>query len=181
MKKLLLFIILSINLFGYSPNKIEKDLDKLFSIVYQEQPIEIGGQLCHIDMRRLLWLTSGMESNFGRDEHHGRIAKTYFQFEKDSAEYYLSKQPQMVNYIEGCLHRKLDVTRNEDAVYIAFIFYMSKIQVHRKWIEKYKYMLYQTNDLEWYFYKLLFNSTKGKATYIQWKYREKLWNKMLNY
>ena len=169
-----MFLLLSINLYCYPLQSIQRDINSLFSIVEKEQCIEIDGQLYSVDMERLLWLTAGMESNFGRDRYSGRIAKTYMQLEPDSANHYLKIVPQIKAYLQSELNRDINVQRNSDAIYVSYLFYMSKLQYHFSWINKYKHIFYETKDLEWFIYKLYFNSIKGHSKFSMWKYREKL-------
>ena len=172
--KIFLLFLLSVNLFCYPIENIQRDMNNLFSVVEKEQDILIDGQLYSIDMERLLWLTAGMESNFGRDKYTGRVAKTYMQLEPDSAEHYLKIVPQIKVYLQSEINRDINIDRNSDAIYISYIFYMSKLQYHFNWIDKYKHIFYETGDLEWFIYKLYFNSVKGHSTFKKWKYREKI-------
>lgn len=174
LNKIILFFIISINLFCYPIKNIQNDINNLFTIVEKEQQIVIDGQLYTIDIERLIWLTSGMESNFGRDKYTGRVAKTYMQLEPDSAEHYLKIVPQFRLYLTSKLNRDINVQRNSDAVYVTYLFYMSKLQYHFNWIDKYKHIFYETKDLEWFIYKLYFNSVKGHSTFKRWKYRENI-------
>lgn len=131
-------------------------------------------------MRYLLLMTAQIESSFGRNKYNGRYAKTYMQLEEDSARHYVKIMPELKNYIEKNLGRKLQFNTNKDAVYIAYILYMSKIQHHYKWIDKYKYRLYnQHHDVEWFIYKLFYNSVKGASTYTTWVKREEQLTKII--
>lgn len=174
LNKIILFFIISINLFCYPIKNIKNDINKLFTLVDKEQQIIIDEQLYVVDMKRLLWLTAGMESNFGRDKYTGRVAKTYMQLEPKSAEHYIKIIPQFRFYLANELNRNINIQKNSDAMYVTYLFYMSKIQYHFNWINKYKYIFYETNDLEWFIYKLYFNSIKGQSTYKKWKYRENI-------
>ncbi|MGL5191632.1 MAG: hypothetical protein ACRC7S_18480 [Cetobacterium sp.] len=123
-----------------------------------------------IDMRKLINQTAMIESNYGRDNYKGRVAKTFLQIEPKSYEYYVNLSPELKEYIENELGRELKLS-NENAVFIAYIIYLNKIQTHSNWINKFKHSHYN-GDNEWYMYKLYYNSLKGEATYKKWQQRQ---------
>lgn len=172
--KIIIFLTLSINLFCYPIENIQKDINTLFTIVEKEQDIEIDGQIYSIDFKRLLWLTAGMESNFGRDKYTGRVAKTYMQLETDSAEHYLKIVPQIRAYLQSELNHDINVQRDSDAIYVSYLFYMSKLRYHFNLIDKYKHIFYETKDLEWFIYKIYYNSVHGASKHKVWLIRNNI-------
>lgn len=177
MKKFIIAVLLGIiftTSYTYDIPDIYRDIDKLFEIVPETQRLKIGSDDVDINVRYLLLMTAMIESNLGRDKYNGRYAKTYLQLEEDSARHYVKIMPELTIFIENKLGRKLKFNNNKDAVYIAYILYMAKIQYHYNWIAKYQNKLYSYNqDVEWFIYKLYYNSVKGKSTYKTWKRREK--------
>lgn len=176
--KIILFLALTINLYSYPINKLHEDVQNLFTFVENTQDIEIQGQIYTVDLEKLIYLTSGMESRFGQDNYKGRVAKTYMQLEPESAEHYLKIMPQLRKYVEENIGRKLNIYKDEDAIYVAYIFYMAKIQYHFNWIDKYKNIFYSTNDIEWYMYKIFYNSILGHSKFNVWERRNKEYIKM---
>lgn len=181
-------VILSLSLFvytfgyNYPTEKIHKDIDTLFSIVSDTHDIKINNNIFTLDMRRLLIQTAMIESNFARDKYRGRVAKTYMQIEKDTAKWYLSRVSGLRNYIEMELGRKLTWDKDEDAMFVVYLLYMSKIFKHSKILNNEKYLeKYFKNhyDVDYYIYKLLYNSIKGKSTYEKWLSRERQYIRML--
>ncbi|MGL5191071.1 MAG: hypothetical protein ACRC7S_15645 [Cetobacterium sp.] len=145
-------------------------MDKLFEIVSDTHEIRVNGHLMEIDMRNLITQTAMIESNYGRDKYSTRYAKTFMQIEPKTYEYYINLSPELKEYMESELGRKLKLS-NENAVFIAYIIYLNKLKVHRSWIDKFKHSYYN-GDNEWYVYKLFYNSIKGKSTYKRWKQRQ---------
>lgn len=133
----------------------------------------IGGQLHTIDINRLLYMTQMMESRGGKDKYTGKIAKTSYQYELDTANYYLDKVPELKKYIEKNLGRKLNLLSENDAKYICWLIYMSKLRYHKNWLDKYYNFFLETGDTEWLVYKVLWNSIKGKSNYNTWNIRLK--------
>lgn len=171
---LLMILLNSVSFSKYSYENIHKDLDKLFNIVSHTHNMRIGSNTYNIDLRRLLLQTAMIESNFGRDKYEGRLAKTYLQIEEKTAKWYLSQVPELKSYIEESLGRELVWYRDDDAIYTAYLIYMSKIFKHNKWIDKYRNSKhFSDGDLEYYIYKIFYNSIKGSSKYITWERREK--------
>lgn len=137
------------------------------------QDIIISGEVTQINMERLLDMTQMIESRGGRDPHKGRIAKTSYQYEMQTAKHYIKLVPDLKKYVESSLNRKLELNKESDARYITYIIYMSKIQYHRGWLDKYDKYYSQSGDVEWAVYKVLWNSVKGASTYKKWKQRER--------
>lgn len=159
--------------YKYPTEKIHKDMDKLFSIVSDTHEISINNHVLKLDMRRLLAQTAMIESNFGRDKYRGRLAKTYLQIEEKSAKWYLSQVPELKEYIEENIGRKIKWDSDRDAMFTAYLLYMSKIQQHGNWIDKFrKSKHFKDGDLEYYVYKLFYNSIAGASKYSTWKKRE---------
>lgn len=174
MKKIILLgmLLLSFISHGYSVDNLSKDLDTLFTIVSNEQELQVDGVTYKLDIRHLLEMTLQIESRFGQDKYGGRIAKTPFQYEPTTAEHYVKIMPELKKYIEDKLERKLNLYDNKDCVFVAYIIYMSKVQHHKKWLDKYsKTYFRKSGDLEWLLYKTLWNSVKGHSTYKKWKQR----------
>lgn len=168
-----IFLISTIS-FGYKypVEKIHKDIDTLFSIVSDTHEIKINNNVLKLDMKRLMLQTAMIESNFGRDKYRGRLAKTYLQIEEKSAKWYLSQVPELRDYIEDNIGRKIKWDRDSDAMFTAYLIYMSKIQQHGNWIDKFRKSKHFVGDLEYYVYKLYYNSIKGASTYSKWVKRE---------
>lgn len=169
---ILFLLLIRLTTFSQYPiENIHKDLDKLFTIVSESHEVKIGNHIYEVDMRTLLIQTAGMESNFARDKYSGRVAKTYLQIEEKTAKWYLSQVPELKTYMEIELGRKLIWNKDEDAIFIAYILYMSKVQQHTSWLNKFRKSKYFTGDIEWYMYKIFHNSIKGKSKYKKWKFR----------
>ena len=145
----------------------------LCNILPSTQSLIIGGQLHTIDINRLLYMTQMMESRGGKDKYTGKIAKTSYQYELDTANYYLDKVPELKNYIEKNLGRKLNLLSENDAKYICWLIYMAKLRYHKNWLDKYYNFFLETGDTEWLVYKVLWNSIKGKSNYNTWNIRLK--------
>lgn len=173
MKKIILLLTVITTLsFGYSPEQIHKDIDTLFTFVSDTHEIRINGNLYEVDMRELLLQTARIESNFARDKYTGQVGKTFMQIEEKSALWYLGKAPELKKYLEECLGREIKWDRDEDAVFTAYIFYHSKLLKHYKWLDRFSHTKYFTGDIEWYVYKIFYNSTAGASTYKKWLYRK---------
>lgn len=175
-KRVILFLNLFVATFGYNypTDKIHKDIDTLFSIVSDTHDIRINNNIFTLDMRRLLIQTAMIESNFARDKYRGRVAKTYMQIEENTAKWYLSQVPEIRTYIEERLSRKLIWNKDEDAMFVAYLIYMSKLHTHPNWIDKYRNSKhFKHGDIEYFIYKLFFNSIKGVSTYSRFLSREK--------
>ncbi|MGL5752545.1 MAG: hypothetical protein ACRCXT_18560 [Paraclostridium sp.] len=142
----------------------------MFEIVSDTHEIRVNGHLMEIDMRNLITQTAMVESNYGRDKYSNKYAKTFMQIEPKTYEYYVNLSPELKEYFESELGRKLKLS-NENAVFIAYIIYLNKLKVHRNWIDKFRKSHYNGNN-EWYVYKLFYNSIKGKSTYKRWKQRQ---------
>ena len=177
-KKVILIFFTLINLiYSYEKEDIIKDVDKLFSIMSDTHEIRINNYIVEIDMRQLLLSTAMIESNFGRDNYKGRVAKTYMQIEESTAIWYMSKVPELKNYLEEQLGRQLIWDRDEDAVFVSYIIYLTKIQVHYRWIDRFSQTLFN-GDVEWFIYKLYYNSIKGASKYTKWQHRVSQLNKI---
>lgn len=136
---------------------------------YQE--VIINNEIVEIDMHRLLALTQMIESRGGRDPYHGRVAKTSFQYEMETVSHYIKLVPELKSYIEEELGREIDPRSEDDAPYVAYMIYMSKLQYHRGWLDKYYKFYRDTGDAEWLIYKVYWNSIKGASTYRKWNQR----------
>lgn len=173
MKKIImLLLIISSLAFGKSVESINKDIDKLFTIVNQYQDIKLKGEYYAVDMKRLLQMTQMIESRGGRDNYLGRIAKTSYQIEEETLNHYIPLVQDLKCFLEKELDRQLIFGEEEDAIYYAYLLYMAKIRFHKNWIDKYYDKYYVDSDVEWLIYKILYNSIKGKSTYKKWKERE---------
>lgn len=172
LKKILFFVIISVNLFCYSSKKINRDLDKLFEIVPRYYTVVSNDYYFEIDMKYLLQMTAMCESSYGLNNYEGRIAKTYMQAEETTSNHYLGVVPFKKEVIEKVLSRDLNVKKDEDAVFVAYLIYWSKLNYHRNWINLYKDKI-DFNDKHWFIYKLYWNSVEGKATKKQWERRKK--------
>lgn len=171
---LLMILINSVSFSKYSTENIHKDLDKIFTIVSDTHNIRIGNNVYDIDLKRLLLQTTMIESNLGRDKYNGRIAKTYMQIEEKTAKWYMSQVPELKSYIEEELGRKLVWNKDSDAMFVTYLIYLSKIKSHRNWLDKYKHTKhFEDGDLEYYIYKIFYNSIAGSSKYSTWEKREK--------
>lgn len=141
----------------------------IFQIIHT-QDIMINNQIYTINMDLLLDMTAMMESNYGRDNYKGRYAKTYMQIEPNTAEFYIGRAKTLKEYIESEIGGELIWDRDIDARHNAYIIYMSKIETHPHW--KDKLIRYFNGDVEWYIYKIYYNSIKGKSTYKMWEKRK---------
>lgn len=175
MKKIIiLLLIISSSLFArMSTEEINKDIENLFKIVNQYQDIKIQDCFYSVDMKQLLMMTAQIESRYGKDDYKQRVAKSPFQFEMNTATYYVKQVGILKNYIETELGRKLNVYNEKDCVYTTYLIYMAKFRYHFNWLDKYKHYYTQSNDIEWLVYKVFWNSIKGASTYKKWKQREK--------
>ncbi len=153
--------------------QINQNIDRLFTIVPEKQELIINGNIHTIDMRRLLQMTAMVESRYGTNKYTGRVAKSPMQYEPSTAEYYTDLQPELTKYITEELDAPLFESHELTGVYVTYVTYMSKIQYHKRWLEKYYKYYRNTGDTEWLIYKVLWNSIKGKSTYQKWKSREK--------
>lgn len=142
-------------------------------IIPRTQTLEIGGEIHHINIDRLLDLTRQIESRGGKDNYQGRYAKTSYQYELDTVQHYLSAVPELKSYVEERLGRKLNILSEKDARYITWLVYMAKLRYHKSWLNKYYTYYLETGDTEWLIYKVLWNSIKGKSTYKKWQQRNK--------
>lgn len=167
-KIICVFVILSYNLFGY--NNISADINRLFDIVNDKQEIIIDDITYEIDLKRLIKMTAMIESNYGRDNYKNRIAKTYMQIEENTAKC-INSIPEITNFLEDELNHKIVWNQNESAIFTVYLIYLYRLKYCFHWIDKYKYILYQTNDVEWFIYKLFYNSIHGHSTYKKWNYR----------
>lgn len=167
-KIICVFIILSYNLFGYS--NVSTDINRLFDIVNDKQEIIIDGITYEIDLRKLIQMTAIIESNYGRDNYNNRVAKTYMQIEENTAKC-INSIPEITNFLEDELGHKIIWNQNNSAVCTVYLIYLYRLKYYFHWINKYKDIFYQTNDLEWFIYKLFYNSIHGHSTYKKWKYR----------
>lgn len=165
----MLFLLLAINTFCYSVVDIKKDVDNLFKIVPENYIIIRNGKQEVIDMRYLINMTSMNESFYGRGSYKGRIAKTHMQIEELTYNHYVPLVSEPKIEIEKSLGRKLCL-RDEDAVYIAYLVYIAKIKYHYDWLDKLQ--RYYRGDIEYYIYKIYFNSTTGSTTFSMWNRRK---------
>lgn len=169
MRVLVLFLLLAINTFCYSVVDIKKDVDNLFKVVPENYIIIRNGKQEVINMRYLINMTSMNESFYGRDKYKGRIAKTHMQIEEPTYNHYVPLVSEPKIEIEKSLGRKLCL-RDEDAVYIAYLVYIAKLKYHYDWLDKLH--SYYKGDLEYYIYKIYFNSTLGDTTFSMWNRRK---------
>lgn len=168
-----LFMLIGLNTFGYSIDRINNDIHMLFDHygLPRTQNITIDGKQYELDWSRLLILTAGVESNFGQDNYSGRVAKTFMQIEEDSYKHYLKVLPATRDKVAE--YTNISQLKDSNAIAIAYVFYLSKMFHHSKWINLHKDIFYKSNkDVEYFVYKLYFNSIKGKSTYSKWIYRE---------
>lgn len=170
MKKIIiLLLIMSSSLFArMSTEEINKDIENLFKIVNQYQDIRIKDEFYSVDMKRLLEMTCMIESRYGTNNYKGRVAKSPFQYEMDTATYYIKQVNILKEYLEYELGREINVYNEKDCVYITYLIYMSKFRFHFDWLHKYKHYYTQSNDIEWLVYKVFWNSVKGASTYNKW-------------
>lgn len=181
MKKLILVGIMFVNMvmYGYSVDNLSRDLDTLFKIVSETQELSVEGVTYELNVRQLMEMTLQVESRFGQDKYTGRIAKTAFQYEPDTVEHYVKIMPELKKYLEDELGRKLKLYDNKDSVFVAYIVYMSKIQYHKNWLDKYSRVYFRkSGDVEWLVYKTLWNSPKGSTTHKTWTKRLDELNKL---
>ncbi len=172
MKKIIIFILLATTLMGkVTPQQIDMDIQTLFGIVSPFQDIRIGDDFYQIDMIELLEMTAQVESRYGQDNYNGRVAKTPFQFELDTANHYVSLVKELKGFLESEIGRELKVENEQDCVYITYLIYMSKLRYHRRWVEK-LHKKYFKGDVEWFIYKIFWNSTKGASTYKKFRMRK---------
>lgn len=175
MKKIIIAGLLfctSIIASGYSQKNIERDLNKLFTIVSETQELSIEGVTYELDVRELLEMTLQVESRYGKDKYTGRYAKTPFQYEEPTTKHYMKIMPELKKHIEYKIGRKLNMYKDSDSVFVAYIVYMGKIRYHKNWLDKYaKTYFRKSGDLEWLVYKVLWNSVKGQSTYTVFKRR----------
>lgn len=136
------------------------------------QDIVVKDEVVRIDMHRLLDQTQMIESRGGRDVHRGRVAKTSYQYEIQTAEHYVNLVPELKSWIEEELGKTLKFNCEEDARNIAYLIYMSKLQYHRDWLDKFDRYYRETGDVEWAVYKIYWNSIKGATTRRKWNQRE---------
>ncbi|MGL6185573.1 MAG: hypothetical protein ACRC1T_09375 [Clostridium chrysemydis] len=169
---LLMILINSVSFSKYSVENIHKDVDKLFTIVSDTHNVRIGNNIYDLDLKRLLLQTAMIESNLGRDKYNGRIAKTYMQIEEKTAKWYMSQVPELKSYIEEELGRKLVWNKDSDAVFVSYLIYMSKLQQHHSWLNKFRHTNHFKGDVEYYIYKIFYNSLKGASTLNRWNKRE---------
>lgn len=144
----------------------------LFQLSYAlpNQEIIINNHIYTINMDLLLDMTAMIESRNGRDNYNGRVVKTYMQIEEETYKFYSNKVPEFKQYIEEKLGRKLIWDSDRDARYNAYIIYMGKMQTHSHW--KDKLIKHFNGDVEWYIYKIYYNSIRGKSTYKKWQQRK---------
>lgn len=151
---------------------IDKDINNLFRIVNQYQDIRIEDEFYSVDMKRLLQMTAMIESRYGTNNYKGRVAKTVFQYEMDTATHYVKQVAILKGYLENQIGRKININNEKDCVYITYLIYMSKFRFHFDWLDKYSNKYFNDVDAEWLVYKVFWNSTKGASTYKKWKERE---------
>lgn len=170
-KYVLLTLIISISIFAkMSTEQIDNDIKTLFKIVNSKQDLRIKEKFYIIDLQHLLEMTAQIESRYGKDNYKGRIAKSPFQLEEDTAHHYIKIVPELKAHLEGSLGRKLKVENERDCVYNTYLVYMAKLRYHKQWLDKYSKL--SNDDVEWLVYKVLWNSVKGASTYNKWKQRK---------
>ncbi|MGL5961932.1 MAG: hypothetical protein ACRCZ0_08265 [Cetobacterium sp.] len=164
--------------FGYSKKDINRDLDILFTHVNINKVVNIQGKNYTVNMDKVLRMTAMIESNYGGDRARSKaVAKTFMQIEKKSADFYLKQVPKEKAYLEKRLGRKLIWDSNRDAIYVSYLIYMSKIKTHPKWLDKFANTKHFSHgNVNFYIYKLYYNSIKGKTTYITYLNRERQYN-----
>lgn len=172
-KAIITLLLLSQVVLGKTKEGIDKDINKLFSIVSKTQQLQIKDDIVNVDLERLMRLTTMIESRYGTNTYKGRIAKSPFQYELDTAKHYISVVPELKKFLEDGLNRKISVDNENDCVYTTYLIYMAKIRYHKNWLDKFYNKYYKnSNDAEWLVYKVLYNSIKGASTYKKWKQRE---------
>ncbi|MGL4425073.1 MAG: hypothetical protein ACRCZ0_08330 [Cetobacterium sp.] len=165
---------------NYKQQDITKDVETLFSIVSDTHEVRIGENVHKIDLRVLMKQTAMVESNFGRDKYAHPRAKTYMQMEEPSARWYVARVPKLKEYIEFSLGRRLVWDDDRDAMFNAYLVYMGKLQTHGRWLDKFSDTEYFTGDIEWYVYKIMYNSIVGASKFERWESRRKEYYKMVD-
>lgn len=172
-KAIITLLLLSQVVLGKTKGEIDRDIEKLFSITSKTQQLQIKYDIVNVDLERLMRLTTMIESRYGTNTYKGRIAKSPFQYELDTARHYISVVPELKSFLECELGRQINVDNEDDCVYITYLIYMSKIRHHKNWLDKFYNKYYKNSkDAEWLVYKVLYNSIKGASTYKKWKQRE---------
>lgn len=176
-----LFIFTTCFGYNYSTVKIEKDIEKLFSIVEDKKSIQVGNTFYKVDMRKVIRMTAMIESNYGRDRANPNSkAKSIMQIEKKSYDFYIKKEVGLKKQLETELGRELVYNRNSDAVFLAYIFYIAKFSTHPTWLNKYKDSVhFKHGNINYYVYKIYYNSIKGATTKTTWDTRLKQLEKIL--
>lgn len=165
-------IIILLLFYNTSFGSISSDIDRLFTIVNDEQEIIIKDSIHTIDLRRLLQMTAMMESRYGTNNYKGRVAKTPMQYELSTADFYTDYMSELTNYMAKEFDMPYSAYQELTGVFHSYIIYMGKIQLHHKLLDRYYHYYSDTEDIEWLVYKVLWNSIKGKSTYAKWKQRE---------
>ena len=170
MKKVLLtFLILGNLCFGKYLN-VKQDINEVLKYFPRYECItDENDKMYIVDMQKVLWLTSGCESHFSEYKYTGRIAKTYMQLEEETVKWIKKVNPQEVAFVEKGLGRKLNYTKDEDAMFLAYLLYSTKLKYHKE--RFFKQRVEYREDLEWRMYKIYYNTFKGSANYNLWKNR----------
>ncbi|MGL5984293.1 MAG: hypothetical protein ACRCZ1_03390 [Cetobacterium sp.] len=170
---LVIFFILFVQVFAeYSPKKINKDIETLFKIVPRYEKVEIKGEFHNLDMKKLMQVTAMVESSYGTTSYSRRIPKTYMQMEKRSALHSLSQGEIIKKKIERRLGRNLQWDSDKDAMFVAYIIYTDRLRQNKRWLRLHT-RYFVNGDVEWYIYKVFFNSIKGSATHKLWQTKQK--------
>ena len=171
-KKLIIgFILLNSLCFGKYLN-IQEDINEVLKYFPRyECIVDDKENMCIVDMQKVLWLTAGCESHFSEFKYSGRVAKTYMQLEEESIKWARKVNAQEFRFVEKGLGRKLDYQKDEDAMFLAYLLYSTKLKYHKA--RFFKQAVEHREDLEWRMYKVYYNTYKGSAKYSLWKIRSK--------
>lgn len=170
--RILIFLLLTTSLFGMSVKDVNRDIDRLFTVVNQYQDICVNDNYYRVDLKKLIKVTAQIESRYGRDEYKGKVAKTVFQYEMDTASHYVKNVGILKSHLESELGRKISIYNEKDCVYVTYLIYMAKFRFHKEWLDKY-YDKYYENDIEWLVYKVFWNSSLGATTKEKYDFRIK--------
>lgn len=172
-KTIIIYFSISLCMFAkYDIENINKDITNLFNIVSSTQDINIDNEIITIDLRRLIIMTSMIESRMGQDPYNGRIAKTYMQIEENTARHYIVRVGILKEFIESKINRKLQWDKDEDAIYVSYLLYMAKLKFHCDYLQKNFNKYNGKQDYEWAVYKIFYNTKYGSSSYKTWLKRE---------
>lgn len=164
MKKMILIFMLVLGVQSLSLDFFDNN-----TIIKRNMVLIVDGEKINVNIHHLLQMTQMIESNGGRDNYNGRVAKTSYQYEMATVEHYkkLPMVKDMWMNIESLLGRELNPLSNTDAKYVTYIIYFAKLFYHSNLLNDNKY-LKETGDIEWAIYKTLWNSSKGASTFNTW-------------